>query len=97
MRCGTGRSAHTANSVLCPSYPDEQVSPIPPRTNWSSFTLVGNLNNICGPAVVKLAKYQGLTLLDDLDSELTQVHSLNIILRRLGVSCTHSHPFILNF
>lgn len=94
MRCGTDRSARTSNSVLSPNYPDEQVSLIPPRTNWSGLTL-GNLKNISGPAAARLAKDQGLTPLDDSDSELARVHNLNIILRHVGVSCAQFASFHL--
>lgn len=90
------RSVRTANSILCPSYPNEKVTLILPHPNWSELML-GNLKNIGGPAVARLAKDQGLTPSEDLsDPEQTRINNLNMILTHLGVSCAHLYSFFLS-
>jgi hypothetical protein len=83
----TCSSARTANCILCPNYPEEQVALIPPNPKFAELTL-GNLKNIGGPAAVRLAKEQGLKPLEDSpDTELARARNLNMILRHIGVSC----------
>jgi len=93
----TDRSARDANSILSPSYDGEEVTMILPHTDWNGLTL-GNLKNIAGPAIAKLARDQGLTPLEGppSDSERVRIQNLNMILKHLGVSCAHLHPFSLN-
>lgn len=85
------RSARAANSLLLIKHPGE-VALIPPHPDWNGITL-GNLKNISGPAVARLASDQGLTPSEGLpDSEPVRVDNLNIVLRHLGVSCARLHP-----
>ena len=94
--CNVYRSARAANSLLSVKYPDEEIVLNPPSPDWDGITL-GNLKNIGGPAVVMLARDQGLTPSEDSeDSELARVHNLNMILRHLGVSCARLHLLVLN-
>ena len=91
----TDRSARTANYILCPNYPSEQVALIPPHPEWVGLTL-GNMKNIGSPAVAKLARDQGLTPSENLpDSEVARIQNLNMILRHLGVSRARLRPFSL--
>ena len=83
----TYRSARTANSILCPNYPEEEVTLIPPNPSLGVLKL-GNLKNIGGKAAARLARDQGLTPLEDSpDTELARARNLNMILRHIGVSC----------
>lgn len=81
-----------ANSLLSTKYPGpKEVVPIPPHPGWNGLTL-GDVKNISGPAVAKLARDQGLTPEENSpDSEVARVRNLNIVLRHLGVSCAPLH------
>jgi len=94
--CDTDRSARDANSVLSPSYADEEIALIPPHPEWSGLTL-GKLRNLDGPAIAKLARDQGLAPSEGPpDSEPVRIQNLNMILKYLGVSCARPHPSSLN-
>jgi len=93
--CNIDRSARTANSLLSIKYPTDEVTLIPPHPDWGGITL-GNLKNIGGPEVAKLASDQGLTPTEaSPDSDMTRVKNLNTILSHLGVSCARLHPSTL--
>jgi len=95
IRGDTARSARAANSLLSIKYPTEEVILVPPHPAWDGITL-GNLKNIGGSAVAKLASDQGLTPAEGSpDSEMARVKNLNMILRHLGVSCARLHPSAL--
>jgi len=94
-RYDTHRSARAANSLLSTKYPDEQVILIPPNPDLGGMTL-GNLKNIGGPAIARLASHQGLTPSEGQpDSEMARVNNLNMVLKHLGVSCARLYPFAL--
>lgn len=70
---------------------------IPPHPEWAGVSLA-QLKTISGPTLAKLARDQGLTPSEGPpNSEQARIHNLNMILRHLGVSRVHLHPFCLGF